>query len=311
MPRRPFDHARDDATITTMPGVTVAVSARKFAVPFECPCCGATPDADLAIPYTSAKATPAASDTAKWLEFPYCRRCVTHAAHWESADRTSGRVLGVGVLAAIAVGIAVSWLAGSLVFLGAITLALFLVLAGRGRARAGCGPACAFPGKAVAYYGWSGNASTFAFESPTYAARFAEQNTGKLVDVTPQLRALLEGYKVARLAVPTPAAPSLVVPPPLELRDWIARIESEGSGSGRRNMLKRALDTIHDPADRKRLVEIASAIEVAVIMEPIERLPSPAAKRRKLQDAIEHVRGDNLPEELQEAALRQLEAKSR
>jgi len=295
----------------TMPGVTVAVSARKFAVPFECPCCGATPDADLAIPFSAAKSTPAATDTATWLEFPYCKPCVAHAGYWESADRTSGRVMGAGVLAAILIGVVVSWLAGSLVFLGAITVALFLVLAGRGRARAGCGPACASPGKAVHYYGWSGNASTFGFESPTYAARFAEQNTGKLVDVTPQLRALLEGYKVARLAVPTPAAPAHVVPPALELRDWIARIESEVSHSGRRNMLKRALDGIHDDADRKRLVEIASAIEVAVIMESIDRLPSPTAKRRKLQDAIEHIRADNLPEEIQESALRQLEAKAR
>jgi hypothetical protein len=39
-----------------MPAVVVELAAKKFALPYECPCCGAVPDGELRIPAKSTHA---------------------------------------------------------------------------------------------------------------------------------------------------------------------------------------------------------------------------------------------------------------
>lgn len=289
----------------------VEVSGRRFAVPFECPCCGADPDAELVIPVTRTAGREVVRDTARALPFPYCKRCLGHVEIWESAGLRSAAVMVAGIVAAIVVSLATRFVIGAIAFTAAALLAWSFGSARRAAARAGQGPSCASPDRALAYLGWSGSTSAFSFESPTYTARFAEQNERHLVGANAPLRKLLEGHRIARLAVPTPAAPQLVVPPPASLDAWIARLESSRSTVERRNTLGRALDAAADDADRARLLEAASRIELAPLLVTIDGLASAGARRHALQRAIDEVRADNIPEELQATELRQLEARLR
>jgi hypothetical protein len=293
-----------------MSGVVIEVSARKFSIPFECPCCGAAADADLEIPATRT-GKQVARETTRALDFPYCRRCIDHVTAWESAGVASAGVMLLGIIAAIVVAIAVMIVLGVVMFIVAIPLAWMVRTSNRAKAKARCGPSCAAPGKAVTYLGWTGNVSSFAFESPTYAARFAEHNTKVLINVSAQLERLLEAHRVARLAVPTPAAAHMVVPPPPNTREWIARIEAQTGPIARRNTLSHALEVIHDSSDRKLLVQAASRVELAAVLAKVERLASAGAKKTVLLRAIEEIRWDNIPDELQEAELRQLEGRLR
>ncbi len=288
----------------------VEVSSRTFAVPFECPCCGADPDTELALPVTRTAGREVVRDTARALAFPYCKRCVEHVHVWESAGLRSAGLMVAGLVAAVVLTLATRFVIGAIAFAAAALLAWSLGAARRQAARAGMGPSCASPDRALAYLGWSGRASAFSFESPTYAARFAEQNEKRLVDASAGLRKLLEGHRIARLAVPTPAAPHLVVPPPAGLDEWIARIERSRSTVERRNTLQRALDAAPGDAVRAQLLGAACRIELAPILARIDGL-GPGARKHQLQRAIDEVRADNIPGELGEAEVRELEARLR
>lgn len=288
----------------------VEVSARKFVVPYECPCCGAVPDTELTVAITRVAERPVAADSARAIDFPYCKQCLSHVAAHETAGVASAAVLVVGMIAATIVAITVKLIVGLLVFVAAIPVAVAFANQRRKRAKASCGPSCAGSARAVTYYGWSGAVSAFSFESLVYAARFAEQNQPALSNVSAQLRQLLEGHRVARLQVPTPAA-AMVVPPPATARDWIARIERSAGRLERRNTLKRALDAITDPGERRDVIATASRIELAPIVEKVRALGTAAAKRQELQRAIADVRADNLPDELQTAEIDQLESRLR
>jgi len=287
----------------------VQVAARKFVVPFECPCCGAAPDTEIAVHLTREPGRRVATETARALAFPYCQRCVAHLTAWESAGVLPVGVAVLGIIAGGVLAIATHPLVG-LVFAPALPVAWYLRRSRQTRAKASCGPSCASPGRALGYLGWSGAESAFMFESHTYAARFAEQNTGVLSSPTPQLRRLLEGHRVARLAVPTPAAAVQVIPPPATVSDWIGRIDSSKGAVARRNMLQRALDGLHEPRERQEAIDAASKIELTPILAEVEGLSAIAAKGR-LQRAIDEVRADNMPEELQAAVLRELDGRWR
>jgi hypothetical protein len=291
-------------------GVVVEVSARKFAVPFECVCCGAAPETDVRITHTRT-AKQRALETTRGLSFPYCARCEQHVVAWEAAGVPSAGVTVLGILVGIVLGIVVRWYLGLVVALAAAAAALVLATKRRERAAGLCGPACATPAKGVVYMGWSGTVNAFSFASPTYTARFADQNDKKLVNVSSALRRLLDGYHKARLAVPTPATAVSVVTKPPTVLEWIARIESFKGSVARRNALERALEVIHEPKDRHELVLAASRIEIAAVLDHVDRLSSHIAKKRRLQKAIEDIRADNIPDELQDAELRELETRLR
>jgi len=134
-----------------MSGVIVEVSGRTFAIPYECPCCGAAPDGELTIapPPTAASR----DDEPRGVEFPYCRACAGHAAAWSRANGAASGVMLVGLGAGVMVAAAWRVALGLAVVGCAIPIALAVGRARRARARAGLGPACASPGNAVAYLG--------------------------------------------------------------------------------------------------------------------------------------------------------------
>jgi hypothetical protein len=55
------------------------------------------------------------------------------------------------------------------------------------------------------------------------------------------------------------------------------------------------------------VLRAVSAIELAALLAPLDRMTSTADRARHLQGALDRVRADNLPDELQEALLRELE----
>lgn len=286
-----------------MAGLIVQVTGRRFAIPFECPCCGAPPDTELRVP--RARGVTAAADSAAGLDVPYCSRCMRHAEAWEHAGVGSAAVLVIGVLAFISLTlIAARPLLGLIALVASIPVALAVAAARRKRAKAGCTEACAAPGMALAYHGFNGTLTSIAFESLTYAARFAEHNTGIVLE-TPQLRRLLEGHRIARLQVPTPAAAVSLsaAPTPAE---WRSKIEQARGPLARRTALSRALDALADDAVRADLIRSAADAELAPVLARAKSL-SGTAKRQHLEAAIAEVRADNLPEPLQAAELQQLD----
>jgi len=287
-------------------GPIVEVASRRFAVPFQCPCCGAAPDAELAIPVTRTKGRTLAEDSAQRLDFPYCRRCLAHVESFQGAGVVSAGITLVGILAGVAVAVFVHVIAGLLMLLAALGVAYGLLMNRRSQAAAQCSPACPSADTAVTYFGWSGSSSTFAFRSPTYTARFAEDNTVKLVHASSGLRRLLEGHRVARLAVPTPAA-SMVVPPPRTGAEWLSRIEMAPTRSARHHDLLNALEMIQDATERKDLLRAATRAELATLRIRLEKLNA-TARITCLEQAIRAVAVDNVQPELQRAILAELEA---
>jgi hypothetical protein len=284
------------------PGIVVEVSARRFAVPYECPCCGAVPDTEISVPLTPDRERAASPETAHALGFPYCKRCLGHTARWDSVKNVETGIKVLGLIAGIVLGLTVHWAAGVGAFVVAVALAVVVGRGSRATVKATCGESCASPGIAVHYFGWSGNASTFRFESHVYAARFAEQNPQKLANVDPTLRKVMEGHKLARLAVPTPAAAVRTVPAAATIADWIDRIQSAPGRVARLDWLVRSLDAFADPADRQRLIEVAAKPELAAI---------PDTEPQTVQKAIVATNADNIPEELRDEIVRQLEARLR
>ncbi|HTR53091.1 MAG TPA: hypothetical protein VMJ10_20490 [Kofleriaceae bacterium] len=290
-----------------MHGTKVEVTSRRFVVPLDCPCCGATPDAEITVGIARAARDRASSDSARSVDFPYCRHCVEHVERWESGGVVSAGLIVLGLVAGAAVAALASPVIGVTAALAGIVFAAVLATSRRSQAKRGMRESCSSPGRALEYLGWNGIASGFRFESISYAARFAEQNAGQLVE-DPAIRKLLERYKLARIAVPTPAA-AVAIPPPLDVGDWIARIAKTSGRVARRGELSRALEAFREPREREQVIRAVSAIELAALLAPLEQLASASDKQRHLRTAIEQVRYDNIPDELQQEMLRDLEGR--
>lgn len=287
--------------------VLVEVTARRFTIPHECPCCGAVPDTELPISLTAGR--PLAADTARSILVPYCQRCVGHAQRWDASGVASAGIMLAGLVAGIAFALSVHVIVGVAAAVVVAPLAYAARQVRRGKAKAACGESCVGPGRALTYLGWSGTTTAFDFDSHAYTARFAEANPSLVTSPSPQLGKLLEGHRVARLAVPTPAA-TVVVPPPATLADWIAKLEASIGAVSRRVTLARALDALSDLAERQLVILKAKDLEMAPILADLEGLDTPQGKQR-LQRAIDDVRADNIPEALQVAILFDLEGRLR
>jgi hypothetical protein len=304
-------------------GVIVEVSARKFSVPFECACCGGgEPEGEITASHTRRTGVRVIRETTRGLNFPYCHRCLAHAKLWQSAEGVKTGILIIGAVGGIVIGLATGGVPGFIAFLISIPLALIFAARRRREAIASCNPMCATPDVAVCHLGWSGSIVTFSFAAPPYAAKFALGNSKNLINVSPELRRLLQQ--------PPPNPPRAIAPPPSDaaarmparvpvrpkssqdpVLEWIARIEGYKGPVARRNALERALTEIEDPKGRAQLVLAASRIEVAAVLDKVDSLTSTAAKKRHLQKAITDIRSDNIPDELQAEELRQLEERLR
>ncbi len=276
-----------------MPGVVVEIAGPRFEIPYECPCCGATP-ANAEIRLSPAGAL-----------FPYCTRCLEHTKLHDGARVASALAMVTTLVATTIAAVTFGAMAAAIVFVVGATIAWLVRTARRKAAMAKRGASCCATELAVAEQG----PHAFAFESPTFGARFAEENKTRLASVSPQLQRLMDGYQRARLAVPTPAVAAGIAPPPLTHREWLVRIEATTGTLARRVQLTRALEMTEEVHLRRELLQSAAKLELAPVLARLSRLASSAAKKQHLEDAIARVRLDNLSEELQAAQIHELESR--
>ena len=304
--------------------VVVEVSARKFEIPPVCACCGEAPQAEVRATFTRRTGVRVIREDTRGFGFPYCQHCLDHVARWARAGARGN--IGFVVLGAL--GIVMLAMVQAVVGVGLFVIALIIRLTSarvaRTNVRSRLRPSCACPDTAVAFRGWSGTVSSFAFASPAYAARFALGNREKLVNVSGELRQLLEQGAIPRMQVVARSAPAVAIPAPRSgpaiappaiadhrVLDWIAKIEDFKGAEARHNALHRALAEIIEPAARHELLTAAGRIEVSAVLDKIDGLSTNAAKRRHLQKAIEDMQVSELPPELQAHHIRQLEARLR
>ena len=290
----------------TLLPVVVQVASRRFAVPPECPCCGVVADSELGIALHRRGRTTAAADSARVAYFPDCRHCIEHVARWESAGVVSAGLVVIGIGVGAVAAATSSVLLGVTAAVAAVAIGTAVAASRRSQARLAMHEACSSAGCAIQFLGWSNGVTGFAFESRAYTGKFAELNAEKLVE-HPRLRKLLDNYKLARLAVPTPAAAVPAIPPALDVGAWIARISRAPGRVARRSSVQHALDAVHDPHEREQVLQAAAALELAPVVADVERLANATARKRRLDVARGHVHADNLPEELQREVLHQLE----
>jgi hypothetical protein len=293
--------------------VVVEVSARKFEIPPVCACCGEAAEGEVKAAFTRRTGVRVIKEDTRSLPFPYCQACLTHMARWRSAASAGSWLLLVAGIATVVLCVKVMPVVGFAVFAVAVVLRAVMRSRARTIVRAQLKPSCACPTVAVAYLGWSGTVSSFAFDSDAYATRFAHGNRGKLVNVSTELRQLMAQGGVPRIQAAQRSAPAQIAAPPADHRvlDWIAKIEDFKGAEARRSALQRALAEIAEPRARYELLGAAGRIEVSAALDKIESLSTTAAKRRHLQKAIDDLRASQLPPELQAPHIGELEARLR
>lgn len=90
-----------------------------------------------------------------------------------------------------------------------------------------------------------------------------------------------------------------------EAVDAIARAKGPAT---RRNALAKGLERLTDPTQRANLMLEASRIEVAAVLDKVDELKTPGAKRRRLEEALQNLRNDGIPDDLQRQQIEWLEA---
>lgn len=91
------------------------------------------------------------------------------------------------------------------------------------------------------------------------------------------------------------------------LRQALDRLEGAKGPAGRRAALSWGLDRLTIPALRQRLMVEASRVEVEAVLDKVDGLKTAAAKRRHLTAALEALRADEIPDEVQAQQIRWLE----
>jgi hypothetical protein len=88
----------------------------------------------------------------------------------------------------------------------------------------------------------------------------------------------------------------------------LVKIEAAKGPAGRRAALQAGLDGIDQQDTRERLLVVASTIEVQAVLDKVDGLKTAAAKRRHLTAALEAIRADEVPDDLQVRQIEWLES---
>ncbi|WP_441290137.1 hypothetical protein ACSRUE_05760 [Sorangium sp. KYC3313] len=91
------------------------------------------------------------------------------------------------------------------------------------------------------------------------------------------------------------------------LEEALARLEAAKGPAGRRSAVRFGLERLTLQELRDQLLLEASRIEVDAVLEKVDGLKTSAAKRRHLLAALDAVRSDEVPDELQAQQIRWLE----
>ena len=93
----------------------------------------------------------------------------------------------------------------------------------------------------------------------------------------------------------------------LRVADALDKMSLAKGPAKRRHILAGLLAEVSDPDTRAHLLLEASKIEVEAVLGKADKLKTPAAKRRLLEEALEVLRMDDVPDELQEVQIRWLQ----
>jgi hypothetical protein len=314
----------------------LAFSAKLLKFPAVCTCCGGPQDRTFTAKATRTTGKRVVHHRTHSWDMPWCSSCAEHAAMARTATAvyavlaTLGVVIGLWIwaddhrLAGLGWGIALAALLGS--------LPIWYVLYRRAERRRK--PACATLGSPVRFIGWDGTIQFFDCASRGYAVAFAAANSSKLINVSDELRQPIlatgeaeeQQIQVAAPAVlpprvvtsPPATVPPIPAPPPDDpVVRWLEKIERLKGTASRRAALERALQEIASVDERQKLVLEVSRLEVRAALDKADTLKTPAGKRRTLREALDRIRADTVPDELQaheieilEEALRQLDEPS-
>jgi hypothetical protein len=89
---------------------------------------------------------------------------------------------------------------------------------------------------------------------------------------------------------------------------WLERLEKLKGSAARRACLQTALASLPTDTLREKLLLEASRIEVEAALLKAESLETTAARRRTLLAALEEVRSDPIPDDMQQRQISWLEA---
>lgn len=85
------------------------------------------------------------------------------------------------------------------------------------------------------------------------------------------------------------------------------RLSNSKGTAGRQHILSQAERNIQDPALRSKLILEASRVEAESALEKAATLKTAPARRRRLQEALDSIRNDPMPDEFQAAEIAMLE----
>jgi hypothetical protein len=270
----------------------VQISARTIAFPPLCACCCAPAQTNWTIVATRTTGVRVVRHHSQSWAFPYCTGCAAHASAWPAP-----------------IGCAT-------VFLSVLTCGAYFivdsVLRGKAeaRSRSMCGPSCVVPWSAVRYVGWSGSVHSFDVASRDFAIALMRANRSRLVNVDWNVAALLD-----QASAPAARPPAQLLPTGnggtdsdhAAFQRAVQQIERAGGPASRRAARDAGLAAIGPQHLRERLHVEAARIETAAVLEKVETLKTPAARRRHLLAALEHLRNDPVPDELQAKEIALLE----
>lgn len=170
----------------------IDVSGQKFLFPPRCACCFDHANDSLVVSASRSTGKKVVHTQTKAWDFPYCAKCVRHVRSAEAATVLLGVLAGSSLLAGVWLWIATSPPIGIAVAIGALVGTMLLHYRRMGSAKKGCGQECVSVSRAVEYLGWHGTAHQFWIASRDYASAFMVANERKLINLSPEARALLQ-----------------------------------------------------------------------------------------------------------------------
>jgi hypothetical protein len=297
----------------------VDLHGKTFVFPQRCVCCGRTPSGAIPAPDNRPGRWRGRAD---WT-FPACADCLRHVATWRSAEVFARRVTYAGVgLAILATAVGGWWglLVGCIAALGARIWARKWRQSG---ARGECHSDCACPWQPVWTLGGGAGIDSFLFAQNAYALDFMRANLTKLVNLSAEAMRLLQpdfermaleeaGHRrdleLRREAERERARLKAEIEHDNEaFSKWLGKVAAARGPTGRRSAVESAMRVIRQAHVREQFLVKASQIEVSAALSKAEGLKSTAAKLRALREALEAVRSDAVPDELQRDQIRELE----
>lgn len=164
---------------------------------------------------------------------------------------------------------------------------------------------------AATFVRWSGSIQEFWFENSRYAALFLAANARKAVNVSLEAQRLVAELAPDAAERPRKRSPG-TRPAPAPRPDeaylsWIGRIEGAKGPAKRRAIVEAALRDLSGGEYREKLLVEAARIEVHAALDKADGLETRAAKLRTLRSALDAVRADEIPDELQAREIYLLE----